>query len=155
MKSKKPYLLRGIFDWAIDSNLTPHIMIDATVDGVVVPEEYIIDNKIVLNISSDSAEKLILEDDYIEFVAYFGAHSETKMEIYLPIDSVLAIYVSETGDGMTFENEKNKVTLAKRISTAAKKKMSIRKSLKADSTSSATKDGNKKEKPFLKIVKDD
>ena len=50
MKPQRPYLLRALYDWIVDSGEVPYILVDATVEGVVVPQEHIQDGKIVLNI---------------------------------------------------------------------------------------------------------
>ena len=51
MTPSKPYVVRAIYDWIVDNNCTPHVLIDAAAEGVVVPEDYVTDGQIVLNLS--------------------------------------------------------------------------------------------------------
>jgi stringent starvation protein B len=150
MKSKKPYLLRAIYSWIVDNGLTPYVLVDATKEGVCVVEEFIRDGKIVLNIDEDAVDNLCLDDDSISFTAYFGSANEAK-QLYAPIESVLAIFANEIGDGITFDEEKP-ATLKQRISSAAKdkilKKIAVRRGKSEDSSKKKTI-----EKPSLKIVK--
>ena len=43
MTSTRPYLIRAIYEWSCDNNLTPHMLVDATADNVTVPEQFITD----------------------------------------------------------------------------------------------------------------
>lgn len=51
MTSNQPYLLKAFFDWIVDNELTPHLVVDATMDNVRVPLQYVNDGQIVLNVS--------------------------------------------------------------------------------------------------------
>jgi len=86
-------------EWMTDNGLTPHLMVDADVAGVVVPAEFINDGKIILNISHDATQGLVLRNDSVEFQARFGGN---PMSIFLPMESVLGIYARESGQGMIF-----------------------------------------------------
>ena len=37
MSSNKPYIVRAFYDWISDNDLTPYIVVDATVYGVLMP----------------------------------------------------------------------------------------------------------------------
>lgn len=100
MTSNKPYLLRGIYDWILDNQMVPHIVVDVNNYDVTVPMQYAQDGKIILNISPQAAQNIDLDNDYIAFNARF---SGTPMKVYAPMKAVLAIYARETGAGMVFE----------------------------------------------------
>ena len=51
LKPRRPYLLRALHEWITDSGETPHIVVDAAAEGVIVPRQYVKDGKIVLNVS--------------------------------------------------------------------------------------------------------
>lgn len=103
MTSSRPYLIRAMYQWIVDNAMTPHLLIDAGVKGCIVPVEHIKDGKIVMNIAPMSVSGLVLGDEEITFSARFNGKSEA---IYVPVDSVLAIYARENGQGMMFtENE--------------------------------------------------
>jgi len=100
--SNKPYLLRAIYEWVLDNDATPHVLISAIDSRVDVPLQFVEDDKIILNISPSAANNMLIDNDGISFSARFGGKPFT---IYSPIESVLALYASETGEGMSFEEE--------------------------------------------------
>ena len=58
MKSVVPYLIRAYCDWIEDSALTPHILVDCEKNGVVVPNGFTKEEKIVLNKRYDPVFKV-------------------------------------------------------------------------------------------------
>ena len=104
MTPSKPYVVRAIYDWIVDNNCTPHILIDATSDGVVVPEDYVTDGQIVLNISSTAVVTLHLGNDAVSFSGRFGG---VPLDVFLPLDSILGIYARENGQGMIFDDDES------------------------------------------------
>ncbi len=85
-----------------DNGHTPHIVVDASVDGVCVPPEHVKDGKIILNISESAAHNLKLVNDSVSFRARFGG---MPFDVWVPTGSVLGIYARETGQGMIFSND--------------------------------------------------
>ena len=102
MKPRRPYLLRAMHEWICDSGCTPHLVVDATADGVDVPRAYVKDRKIVLNVSMSATAQLKLGNDEVSFSGRFGGAS---MHVRVPIAAVLAIYARETGQGLVFSDE--------------------------------------------------
>jgi stringent starvation protein B len=96
--STRPYLIRALHDWCTDNGFTPYIavFVDAAVQ---VPNEYVKNNEIVLNVGFEATSALKLGNEFIEFKARFGGSSR---EIVVPIDHVIAIYARENGQGMAF-----------------------------------------------------
>ena len=39
MKPRRPYLMRALYEWILDCDEIPNILVDAEVEGVVVPPE--------------------------------------------------------------------------------------------------------------------
>ena len=99
----KPYLIRGIYDWCVDSNLTPYV-IAKIIDGVKVPKSHINSNEIVLNLSLESTEKLIFDNNFISFSTRFNGNNQ---DIFLPIESIAGIYGKENGEGLFFGVDQN------------------------------------------------
>ena len=97
--STKPYLIRSIYDWCTDSNFTPYL-IAKIISGVKVPKNHIKSNEIVLNLSLDSTNKLIFDNNFISFSARFEGKNQ---DIFLPIESIAGIYSKENGEGIFFE----------------------------------------------------
>jgi len=102
MTSSRPYLIRALYQCIVDNGATPYILVDADYAGAVVPEQYIQDRKIVLNIAPVAVRSLMLGDQEITFNARFGGK---PMDVFVPTDSVLAIYARENGQGMMFSDE--------------------------------------------------
>ncbi len=96
--STRPYLIRALHDWCTDNGFTPYVavFVDASVQ---VPNEYVKNNEIVLNVGFEATSALKLGNETIEFKARFGGSSR---EIVVPIDHVIAIYARENGQGMAF-----------------------------------------------------
>jgi stringent starvation protein B len=99
VRSRRPYLLRAMHEWISDSNQTPHIVVDASLEGVEVPRQYVQGGKIILNVSSNATSMLSLGNDVVRFRARFGA---ATYDVSVPIVAVLGIYARETGQGMIF-----------------------------------------------------
>ena len=102
MTSSRPYLIRAMYQWIVDNGMTPHLLANASVDGCMVPDGYIQDGKIVLNIAPMAIGGLVLGDEDITFGARFNGVSES---IYVPINAVEAIYARENGQGMMFSDD--------------------------------------------------
>ena len=97
--SRRPYLLRAMHEWMGDAGFTPHIIVDAGRSGVEVPNAYIKDGKIVLNVSLNATQRLQLMNHGIEFDARFAG---VVHHVRVPMAAVLGIYARETGEGMVF-----------------------------------------------------
>lgn len=102
MTSTRPYLIRAFYEWIVNNNCTPHIVVNALFFGVDVPKEYVEGGQIVLNVSMSAVQGLLLGDQAIEFQARFGGQAR---KIYAPMGSILAIYAKENGRGMVFAEE--------------------------------------------------
>jgi stringent starvation protein B len=89
-------------EWMTDNGQTPHLVVDAGVEGVTVPRQYVRDGKIVLNASYEATSGLLLKNDWIGFGARF---SGTAFDVQIPVHAVLGIYARETGQGMIFSDE--------------------------------------------------
>ena len=97
--STKPYLLRAIYDWCVDSGYTPYVSV--TVDAATrVPMEYVKDGQIVLNIGPIAVERFKLGNERIEFSARFNG---VGRDLSIPVGAVSAIYARENGHGLSFE----------------------------------------------------
>ena len=124
--SKRPYFIRAMHDWMTDNGLTPYIVVDAAADGITIPKNYIIDGKIVLNVSFAATHNLTLDKHTVQFEARFeGINHHLKV----PMLAIIGIYSKETGQGMVFTDDE------------------------ILSPTEAPVGGNVSGRPFLKIVK--
>lgn len=99
---RRPYLLRAFYEWLLDNQLTPHLVVDVMLPGVHVPMEYARDGQIVLNIAPRAVGNLELSNDEVRFNARFGG---VPRQVSVPLAAVLAIYARENGAGTMFEPE--------------------------------------------------
>lgn len=102
MTSNRPYLIRGLYEWISDNGLTPHILADATAEGVEVPAQAVKEGKVVLNLSQSAVRELDLGNHFINCTARFGGVSQT---VTIPVDAVMAVYARENGQGMLFPSD--------------------------------------------------
>lgn len=102
MTPSRPYLLRAMYEWLLDNHLTPYVMVDALQPHVMVPERFVEDGKIVLNLAPQAVARLSMSNDALEFDASF---SGVAQHIYVPVQAVRAIYAFENGRGMVFSDE--------------------------------------------------
>ncbi|MBH2028881.1 MAG: ClpXP protease specificity-enhancing factor [Moraxellaceae bacterium] len=96
----RPYLARAIYEWICDNQLTPYLLVDATQPYTEVPQQFVKDGQIVLNLAPHAVHQLHMSNEAITFSARFGGVSK---EIYVPIRAVLGIYARENGQGLFFE----------------------------------------------------
>lgn len=101
MTSTKPYLMRAIFEWAEDNGFTPQVLVNAEASNVEVPKAHVVDGQIVLNISSSAVQLHVMDNECLSFSARF---SGVEQDIYLPIESILAIFARENSQGIFFED---------------------------------------------------
>jgi stringent starvation protein B len=102
MTSHRPYLLRALYAWIADNDMTPHLLVDAGRPGVQVPAFAVNDGKVVLNVADRAVAGLEMGNDLITFTARFGGVSHP---VRVPVSAVLAIYARETGQAMALPEE--------------------------------------------------
>ena len=99
MTSSRPYLLRALYEWIVDNEHIPYIVVDATMPGVAVPPEHVKDGQITLNIAPHAVQSLTLGNADVRFSARFSGR---PWMITIPVLAILAIYDRDTGQGMGF-----------------------------------------------------
>lgn len=102
MTSHRPYLLRALVEWINDNGMTPHILVDAGIQGVQVPESAVKDGRVVLNIAGRAVMHLHIGNDGVSFNARFGGVS---YPVQVPMQALLAVYARETGQGMALPDD--------------------------------------------------
>lgn len=141
MTSSKPYLIRALYEWIVDNEHTPYVLVDAFAPGALVPQQYVKDGQIILNISPSAVLDLHIADEGIFFNARFGG---IPTDVYAPMYAILGIYARENGRGMMFEPEQPP---PQEPQPGKPKAVEPPASKKADSKTSA------KDKPSLRVVK--
>ena len=102
MTPSKPYLIRGLYEWLLDNEVTPYVLVDTSSEAVMIPKGIATDGKVVLNLSPTAIQQLEMTNEHLSFSARFGGVAQ---DVYCPMSSVLAIYARENGEGMMFAND--------------------------------------------------
>ena len=102
MTPSRPYLIRALYEWILENECTPYIMVNAFEDGVEVPQEHVKDGQIILNISPNAVQNLSIRNEAIDFDGRFGG---IPKKVCVPVGAVTVIYAKENGQGMVFDGE--------------------------------------------------
>lgn len=102
MGPNRPYLLRAFYQWLLDNEMTPHLVVNADIPGVQVPNEHVQDGQIVLNIAPQAIGDIEMSNERVVFSARFGGK---PFQLIIPMAAVVAIYARENGAGTMFEEE--------------------------------------------------
>jgi stringent starvation protein B len=152
MTSNQPYLLKAFYDWIVDNNLTPYIVVDAILPGVEVPQQFVKEGQIVLNISPSACVNLHIELDAISFQARFSGQ---PMQVYVPSIAVSAIYARENGAGTVFTRSEEELASYEQALSADNTLQTVEsnEASKGDDSDSKSKTESKTKRPSLKVVK--
>jgi len=101
MTSHRPYLVRSLYEWILDNDCTPYILVNAFEKGVEVPQNFVKDGQIVLNISPVAVQGLLIANEGLEFNGRFGG---IPTRVYVPVAAIMGIYAKENGQGMIFDS---------------------------------------------------
>ena len=96
----RPYMARAIYEWICDNQLTPYLLVDAAQPNTMVPEQFIQDGQITLNLAPHAVHALNMSNEAITFSARFGGVSR---DLYIPFAAVLGLYARENGQGLFFD----------------------------------------------------
>lgn len=102
MNSSRPYLVRALYEWIVDNDCTPHLLVNAEFPAVQVPQGFANDGQIVLNVSPSAVRHLHMDNDAVSFEGRFGG---VPHSLYVPVGAILGIYARENGQGMVFDLE--------------------------------------------------
>ena len=99
--STRPYLIRAIYEWCVDSALTPYSAVKVN-ERTEVPVAYVKEGEIVLSLSISAVRNLELGNEYITCSGRFGGSS---FNLIVPVGAVIGIFAKETGQGLMFQAE--------------------------------------------------
>ena len=102
MTPSRPYFIRAVYEWILDNQLTPYLLVKASYPMVQVPNEFVSEGKIILNLAPSAIRNLHMGNDEVEFSARFGGKPRN---LHVPVGAILAIYAKENGKGMFFDED--------------------------------------------------
>ena len=126
MTSSKPYLIRAIYEWIVDNDLTPYLIVNSDDPDSDLPQDFARDSRIILNLSPSACRQLQMDNDLITFSTRFSGKT---VDISVSPTAVLAIYAKENGRGMEFGLDYDKAVLPPTKRSGAKLKKSIKPAL--------------------------
>ena len=96
LQNSKSNLVDAYYDWLVDLNKTPYIVLNTSNKNVQVPQDFVKEDRIVLNVSPEAVTSFSIIENWLEFSASF---SGINRQIIAPINAVVAIYAQEDGEG--------------------------------------------------------
>lgn len=148
MKPSRPYIVKALYDWLLDNDLTPHLLVDAAQEDVIVPLQFVEDGQIVMNINPSAVRNFYMDDQAISFNARFSGQ---PMDVYIPMKAMLAIYARENGQGMGFGGEPGVEAYLEAELTEVESSGEV--GVSEDKVSEDKADKPKAKRPALKVVK--
>jgi len=137
---QRPYLLRALYDWLIDNDEVPYVVIDVSAPGVQVPAEHAVDGQLVLNLGPSAIRDLVMEKDFVMCSSRFNGRA---VELYLPMASVRAIYGRDSREGMVFPDETFALEAGGEVQSVDDRQVT---------TLTEDADANQADKPSLRLV---
>tara|TARA_R110001592_G_scaffold359242_1_gene665342 strand:+ start:16694 stop:17107 length:414 start_codon:yes stop_codon:yes gene_type:complete len=137
MSSSRPYLIRALYEWILENDCTPYVLVNAQYPQTSVPDAFVEAGQIVLNLSPNAIRHLEMDNDRITFDGRFGGVAQ---QVWVPSQAVMAIYARENGQGMVFEVEPAPLPPTSDVSSV-------------DAGSAPAGKSVKSKRPSLKVVK--
>ncbi|API86453.1 transcriptional regulator MglB [Francisella uliginis] len=98
MAMLRAYIVKATYEWLVDHGFTPYVLIDTEYEDVVVPTNYIDeDKKILLDLSPQAIQNLNIDDNHITFEATFDGE---PLSVNIPMEAVLEVFSKETEQGV-------------------------------------------------------
>lgn len=98
--STRPYLIRAIYEWCVDSGLTPYLAVRVN-EHTEVPRSHVKGGEIVLNLSADAVRNLQMGNEMITCTGRFGG---VPFDLMVPVVAATGIFAKETGQGLVFQD---------------------------------------------------
>lgn len=165
MLTSRPYLARALYEWLLDNEQTPYVVVDAGKPDVRVPQQFVQNGQIVLNIAPAAVRDLSIDNAAVTFGARFSGQ---PMQVVVPMVALIAIYARENGVGMVFGQEPVMPSFASEedaaledegrptlesVESRTEEEEAIKPSESVDETDEDSSNRPGKGKPSLRIVK--
>ena len=98
--STRPYLIRAIHEWCMDSGLTPYLAVRVD-EQTEVPHAYVKEGEIVLNLGAEAVRNLEMGNEFITCSGRFGGK---PFDLIIPVVAVIGIFAKENGQGLVFQS---------------------------------------------------
>ncbi|MDM5146808.1 ClpXP protease specificity-enhancing factor SspB [Candidatus Persebacteraceae bacterium Df01] len=95
----RPYLLRAVYEWCVDTKHTPYLIVENGRDDVSLPKSSVGEKNTVLNIDGEAVRDMVMADDVVSFTARFQG---ATFHVHVPMGAIVGIFAKETGSGLSF-----------------------------------------------------
>lgn len=102
MTSFRWYLVDALIRWLVDNDCVPHVVIQCDLPDVDVPQEYVKDNRLVLNVSAQAVSNFSLGPSGLDLDARFGGVSR---HVHAPAGAIVGVHAKGSKVGVTLEPE--------------------------------------------------
>lgn len=154
LPSNTKYLFNAIYEWLVDNDQTPYIIVNLNYPGVRCPPQFKQDS-LTLNVSMTAAKHLHVGQDALTFGAGFqGKH----YDLYIPLGALISIFGRESGEGMQLNlpdaDKQRRVSPPLSPSATAEQEQAIKDYSPASTdNSNSTPPPRPSGKPTLRVVK--
>ncbi len=145
MLDQKPYLLRAIYEWILDSGYTPYMQVMVDYPDVEVPSGFDEKGIMLLNISPQATNQFQINAHQVSFWARFRGQ---PMAVNVPVAAVLAIFAKENGEGMGFDMPE--IPLTPMLSVVSSREKS---EIPAEAVSADQQKPAKRDRSHLRVIK--
>lgn len=90
--SRAPYFFRAHYDWLLDNQLTPHLLLNPTFATVRLPEHLRRGQALVLNLAPRAIQSLLIDQKGISFSARFQG---VAFQVLVPWPALVSLYALE------------------------------------------------------------
>lgn len=102
MKSFRSYFVNALIEWLLDNECIPHIVLQCDLPRVNVPQEFVRDDRLVLNVSPSAVHNFSLTKSTLEFDTRFNGVSH---HISAPVGAIVGVCARGNSVGVMFEPE--------------------------------------------------
>jgi stringent starvation protein B len=108
----RTYVIEAVYDWIVDHELTPYILVNTDYEDVAFPEQYVDDDgKVLLNISPEAIDAFQCHNNQILFNTAFDGKLTL---VNIPVKSVLELYSKEDSQGLYTQNLNSGISIHER-----------------------------------------
>ena len=125
MTSKNYYLINAIYQWCLDSQFTPYILVVSNDELTSqLPKNFSDSKELIFNISNTAVKDLTIGANTVQFNARFNGIS---CSINIDMKNILYIFAKEINDGVFLDHTRseNKITNIKKETHTSKSHLTL------------------------------
>ncbi len=121
MRNFQRYLFNAYYQWMVDSEYVPYLVVNATAEGVEVPREHVSPlGQITLNLSPASVVEFSVTDTGVQFLTRFGGVSR---KIRVPFSAMYMLMAKGQTHAFDLKEEFEKAVLCEMVPQPKKEEL--------------------------------